>query len=197
MVVLSIIMMGGTMLFPDDRVHQILGIALLVLWICHTVFHRRWYASLFRGKYTPFRIIQLVVNIGISMCALLLMTSGLMMAWFMPVSVGLDFARTAHLVSSHWYYILMSVHLGMHLSQIFARLKIADSWAFRVCMWGVCAYGLYAFIVRGVWKYMFLLQPFFFLDLDHGYILFAVDYIAILVMFATGAYYIKKGFADA
>ena len=31
------------MLFPDDRVHQIFGIALLVLWIVHVVLNRHWY----------------------------------------------------------------------------------------------------------------------------------------------------------
>ena len=49
----------------------------------------------------------------------------------------------------------------------------------------VCAYGLYAFIARGVWKYLILRQQFFFFDLERGYILFAIDYISIIILFAT------------
>nr|WP_318739969.1 hypothetical protein [uncultured Treponema sp.] len=49
----------------------------------------------------------------------------------------------------------------------------------------VCAYGLYAFIARGVWKYLILRQQFFFFDLERGYILFALDYISIIILFAT------------
>ncbi|MBQ7166888.1 MAG: endonuclease, partial [Treponema sp.] len=48
-----------------------------------------------------------------------------------------------------------------------------------------CAYGVYAFITRGVWKYLVLRQQFFFFDLERGYILFALDYISIIILFAT------------
>ena len=37
MTLLSIILMGGTILFPDNRVHQIFGIALVILWVVHIV----------------------------------------------------------------------------------------------------------------------------------------------------------------
>jgi len=40
MTVLSIILMGGTVLFPDDKIHQILGMTLLVLWAVHIVLNR-------------------------------------------------------------------------------------------------------------------------------------------------------------
>ena len=32
MMLLSIALMGGTMLFPDECVHQVLGMALLAMW---------------------------------------------------------------------------------------------------------------------------------------------------------------------
>lgn len=41
MTILSIMLMGGTMLFPNDRIHQIYGIALVVLWAVHVVLNRR------------------------------------------------------------------------------------------------------------------------------------------------------------
>ena len=52
--------------------------------------------------------------------------------------------------------------------------------------------GVYAFIVRGVWKYMFGLQQFFFFDFERGYVLFALDYISIIVLFGTVSYYLSK-----
>ena len=48
----------------------------------------------------------------------------------------------------------------------------------------LAAYGIYAFVARGLWKYLTLQQPFFFLDLERGYLLFALDYIAIMALFA-------------
>lgn len=56
----------------------------------------------------------------------------------------------------------------------------------------VCAYGIYAFIVRKIALYLFLRQQFFFFDLERGYILFAVDYLAILILIATASQYIGK-----
>lgn len=47
------------------------------------------------------------------------------------------------------------------------------------------AYGIYAFIERGLRKYMTLQQPFYALDLEHGYLLFTLDYIAIMALFAV------------
>lgn len=121
MTLLSIVLMGGTMLFPHDKVHQILGMILLALWAVHISLNRKWYGTLFRGKYNARRIFQSVVNCGILVCVVLLILSGLSMAWFMPFNIGISTSRTIHLVSSHWYYIFMSFYLGFHSEQIFSK----------------------------------------------------------------------------
>jgi len=213
MTLVSIVLMGGNYLFPADIVHEILGVALFVLWAVHIALNRRWYSALFRGKYNPYRIMQAVVNFGILLCAILLAVSGIMMAWFLPesVNVPLGFARTAHLVSSHWYYVFMSLHLGMHIGMIANKIRLsrtqqechsraltressdkAKAIAAKVLLTLVCVYGIYAFIVRGVGKYMFLRQQFFFLDLEKGYLLFALDYLSILVLIATASHWLGK-----
>jgi len=222
MTILSVILMGGTVLFPNDKVHQILGMALLALWAVHIVLNRKWYGAVLKGKYNPYRIMQTVVNFGILLCAILLAVSGMMMAWFLPesVNVPLGFARTAHLVGSHWYYIFMCAHLGMHVGMIANKIRLSRTQqkchssvqqechsraltressgkaikaiAAKVLLTLVCGYGIYAFIVRGVGKYMFLRQQFFFLDLEKGYLIFALDYLSILVLIATASHWLGK-----
>lgn len=194
MTILSVILMGGTMLFPDDWIHQICGIALVVLWAVHVVLNRRWYGSLFKGKYQPYRIIQVIVNCGVLLCALLLMISGLLMAWFIPadwVGEALGFARTTHLLASHWYYIFMAFHIGLHTAMIANKMKIHGLFPRIICII-ISLYGIYTFITRGIWKYMFGLQQFFFFDFERGYTLFALDYISVLVLFGTMSHYIAK-----
>ena len=187
MTILSIILMGGNYLFPVDLVHEILGVGLFVLWAVHIILNRRWYGALFRGKYTPYRIMQTVINCGILICTVFLMISGIILSnhlfTFLNIQSGLGFARIAHLLASHWYYLFMSLHIGLHVGRLFQNVttKILP----RILLAIVCAYGLYAFIVRGVWKYLILRQQFFFFDLERGYILFAVDYISIIILFAT------------
>ena len=170
MTILSIILMGGNYLFPADLVHEILGVGLFVLWGVHIALNRRWYGAIF------------------------LMISGIILSnhifTFLNIQGGLGFARIAHLLASHWYYLFMSLHIGLHVGRFFqnATAKIIP----RIILALVCVYGIYAFIARGVWKYLILQQQFFFFDLERGYILFAIDYISIIILFATLSHLLAK-----
>ena len=84
----------------------------------------------------------------------------------------------------------MSLHIGLHVGRLFQNItaKIIP----RIILALVCAYGIYAFIARGVWKYLILQQQFFFFDLERGYILFAIDYISIIILFAALSYLLVK-----
>ena len=228
MTILSIILMGGNYLFPADIIHEILGVALFVLWGVHIALNRRWYASLvqasklitstnandrrsygaiFRSKYNPYRVMQTIINCCILICTIFLMISGIILSnhlfTFLNIQGGLGFARIAHLLASHWYYLFMSLHIGMHVGMIANKIKQKSQAAKdsqdipdagkkslrkilpRILLALACLYGLYAFIARGVWKYLILQQQFFFFDLERGYILFALDYISIIILFAA------------
>ena len=194
MTVLSIILMGGNYLFPEDIVHEILGVGLFVLWGVHIALNRRWYSAIFRGKYNPYRVMQTFINCGILICTIFLMISGIILSnhifTFLNIQGGLGFARIAHLLASHWYYLFMSLHIGLHVGRLFQNItaKIIP----RIILALICAYGIYAFIARGVLKYLILQQQFFFFDLERGYILFAIDYISIIILFATLSHLLAK-----
>ena len=187
MTLVSIVLMGGNYLFPADIVHEILGVALFVLWAIHIFLNRRWYGAIFKGKYNPCRIMQTVINCCILICTIFVMISGIILSnhlfTFLNIQSGLGFARIAHLLSSHWYYLFMSLHIGLHMGRLFQN--VAAKIFPRIILVLVCAYGLYAFIARGVWKYLVLKQQFFFFDLERGYVLFAMDYISIIILFAV------------
>ena len=209
MTILSIILMGGNYLFPADIVHEILGVALFVLWAVHITLNRRWYGAIFKGKYNPYRVMQTIINCCILICTIFLMISGIILSnhifTFLNIQGGLGFARIAHLLASHWYYLFMSLHIGLHVGMIFGNKGTSTSAdpstgsgttrtaiIPRIILALVCAYGIYAFIARGVWKYLILQQQFFFFDLERGYILFALDYISIIILFATISHFIAK-----
>ena len=223
MTLVSIELMGGNFLFPAEIVHEILGVALFVLWAMHIFLNRRWYGAIFKGKYNPYRVMQTVINCCILICTIFLMISGIILSnqlfTFLNIQSGLGFARIAHLISSHWYYLFMALHIGLHVGVITNKMRhpapinchpelISGSSTNempkqvrhdklckiiqRIILALVCAYGLYAFIARGVWKYLVLKQQFFFFDLERGYILFAMDYISIIILFATISHFIAK-----
>ena len=187
MTLVSIVLMGGNYLFPADIVHEILGVALFVLWAIHIFLNRRWYGAIFKGKYNPYRIMQTVINCCILICTIILMISGIILSnhlfTFLNIQSGLGFARIAHLLASHWYYLFMSLHIGLHMGRLLQN--VAAKILPRILLVLTSLYGLYAFIARGVWKYLVLKQQFFFFDLERGYVLFAMDYISIIILFAT------------
>lgn len=216
MTLVSIVLMGGAYLFPADIVHEILGVTLFVLWAVHITLNRRWYASLvrtsklitsknandrrsyaslFRGQYNGRRVLQTIINCGILVCVIFLMISGIILSnhifTFLGIESGLGFARVAHLLASHWYFLFMSLHIGMHVEMILSKLKIRPL-ILRIILTIVCLYGVYAFMSRGVWKYLILRQQFFFFDLEKGYVVFVLDYIAILFLFAAISHIIAK-----
>ena len=195
--ILSLLLMGGNMFFPWAPAHEIIGVLLIAVWAVHVYANRRWFKAVIRGRYNPYRIMQTVVNFGMLICAVLLAISGVMLSnhvfAFLGIESGASFARTAHLLASHWYFVFIALHIGLHVNVIFSRLGIAQlvmksraaTAAIRVIVGLIGAYGVYAFIERGLWKYLTLQQPFFFMDLERGYVLFALDYIAIMALFAS------------
>ena len=222
MTILSIILMGGNYLFPADLVHEILGVGLFVLWTLHIILNRRWYGAIFKGNYNPYRVMQTIINCCILICTIFLMISGIILSnhifTFLNIQGGLGFARITHLLASHWYYLFMSLHIGVHVGMISNTMchshapqdchsraptressdkKIIGSSPImtlvgKILLALVCLYGIYAFIARGVWKYLILRQQFFFFDLERGYILFAIDYISIIILFATLSHLLAK-----
>ena len=190
MAVLTLILMGGNGLFynafgemlDSGLVHEILGAVLFVLWAVHIVWNRAWIKGFLKGKYNALRIVRTVINVGVIGCVLFLIISGVMLSnhifsW-LGIESGASFARNAHMLASHWYLVFVSLHIGLHLS-LFIRGRVATGIAAALG-----AYGIYAFVARSLWKYLTLQQLFFFLDLEHGYLLFVLDYIAIMAMFA-------------
>ncbi len=62
MTVATLVLMGGNYFFESTAVHEILGVVLLVLWAVHITLNRRFFLSLFKGRYNAFRILQAVVD---------------------------------------------------------------------------------------------------------------------------------------
>lgn len=80
MTLISLMLIGGNYFFPWTGVHEILGVLLFVFWGMHVALNRRWYASLLKGSYRPFRIMQTIVNCGILVCTAFLMISGIVLS---------------------------------------------------------------------------------------------------------------------
>ncbi len=171
--------------------HEYAGIAMFILFIIHNYLNIKWYKVLFKGKYTPYRILSTFINISILIIMILLMVSGIIMSEyafkFLNLNFGNSISRLIHLSLSYWEYILMSFHLGMHLGQIINKNR---KYIFVII--AVALYGVYTFLTRKIWSYMLLINKFAFFDTDENIFKFIIDYTAIMILFAMLGYYISS-----
>ncbi len=188
-----------------DSAHEWLGVGMLILWIAHHILNRNWYSHLFKGKYTPTRILQTVTNFAVLLSMFGLMVSGIILSRevfaLLPISGGIAPARSLHILCAFWGFVLMAFHLGLHWNMILGMMRKAAGpvkskgkrIALRVTAAMVAGYGLYAFIKNQFLSYMFLTSPFVFFDFERPVLLFFIEYIAIMELFVFLSYYISRG----
>ncbi len=187
----------------SNALHEWLGTGLFVLFIVHHLLNLNWHRTLLKGRYTPARIMMLALDLLLFTAMLGMMVSGILLSrevfGFLHLRAGM-FGRRLHMVSTAWGYVLMAAHLGLHWGQVVAaaKKKIHVPAVVPKAVAAVLAvYGAYAFYVRGLWKYLFLLVEYAFFDYEEPALLFFADYLAILALFAAAAYYTSKRFRTA
>lgn len=188
-----------------DFAHEWLGAGMLFLWVVHHILNRSWYNHLFKGKYTPVRFFQTATNFAVLLCMFGLMVSGIILSRevfaFLRISGGIALARSLHVLSAFWGFVLMALHLGLHWNMILGMAcKAAGPAAsrplrilLRTAAALVAGYGLYAFLKNQFLSYMFLTSPFVFFDFERPVLLFFAEYIAVMGLFVFLAHYASKG----
>ena len=173
--------------------HEWLGVAMFALTILHQVLNRKYYAAIFKGRYNLLRIFRLIVNILLLVTFVCTALSGMMMSRFAtPFMNGIlkpSFIRQAHLALSHWSFVLMGIHLGLHFGIVASRLKKrAVRIALVVVMSGISVYGFYLFFKAGFLDYMLLKVPFAFFDFSKPWWLVVLENLAMLLSWGFAAY---------
>lgn len=184
--------------------HEWLGMGLFLLFIVHHILNRSWLKHVFRGKYTPFRILQTVLVFFVLSSMLASMVSGIIMSRyvfaFLNLRGGLGWARTVHMLAAYWGFVFLSLHLGLHWSVMIGiakkQVKAKSSvWSVIVKMLGIliAGYGGYAFVQRQIASYMFFQSMFVYFDFEEPLVFFILDYMAIMGLFVWVGHYVSKG----
>lgn len=200
----ALMLVSGYQLW-GEAVHEWVGTGLFVLFVIHHWLNRRWYPCLFRGRYTPVRIVQLIVDLLVFAVMLMQMYSGIVLSRyvfvFLPIEHGLALARQLHILGAYWGILLMSLHLGLHWDMILGmarnRVNIKGTsktrTAFCFCAGLIIAgYGAFVFVNRDFPTYLFLRSEFVFLDYSEPAVSFYRDYLALAGLGIFIAYYISK-----
>ena len=188
--------------------HEWLGISLFILFIAHVALNYRFFATLFKGKYSPARIVTVTINFLLLAAMIMCVISSLFVSGviFKDLNLGNKMlGRNLHLVFTAWAFLLANVHFGLHLPHILCkiRLRIAGKKAEKAlvvigCVASVIiiAYGLYAATFsRRIYEELFFLTSFKNVDESVPMPVRYIEVTAMALSFALIAYFIKKLFS--
>ena len=162
-----------------EMAHEWIGMGMTVLVIIHQVLNRKWYGALYKGKYNPYRRVITVLNILLLLSFALTAFCGMSMSGYaVPFLYGMapvSFVHRMHLSMSHWAFVLMGLHLGMHIPAMAAGLKRHDKTnTVLACVFTLIGgIGFWLFLRNGMPNYLFFRVPFAFLDYEKaGWLVF-------------------------
>ena len=170
-----------------EVLHEWIGMVMTLLVIIHQVLNLKWYGVLFKGKYRTYRILTTAVNILLLLSFLLTAFCGMSMSGHaVPFLYGMapvSFARRMHLSMSHWSFVLMGLHLGLHIPAMTAKMKLEGIMktllSIAFCCTAIAGLGL--FIQNGMIDYMLFRVPFAFLDYEKAGALVILENIVMLM----------------
>lgn len=176
---------------------------MFALFLLHYGLNIQWWKRVRKGRYTPMRLVTLVLDLLLLVDMICLMVSGIMMHryvfGFLPIQGGMALARMMHIAASYWGFVLMSAHLGMHWNMVMgmARKGLRAAAPVRgrtICLrittaW-IALYSLFAFWKHDIASYLFLRVEFVFFDFEQSPILFFAAYLAMIGLFAALAHYL-------
>ena len=176
----------------DEAAHEWLGISMVTLVIVHQVLNRKWYSAIFGGKYNPYRIVNSIITILLLISFALTAISGISMSNhavpFLYNLVNVNTARVMQLAFSYWAFILMGLHIGMHIGVMAAKIKNPIRSIMLALFTVIAGYGFYLFLKSGIINYITFKTHFAFLDYEKHAALVFFENVSMLIFFAFVAH---------
>ena len=171
-----------------EAAHEFLGVGMTVLVIVHQVPNRKWYVSLFKGNYRGFRLLSIIVNVLLIISFALTAASGMSMSNhavpFLYNLINVNTARVMHLAFSFWSFILMGLHIGLHISAMTAKMQPTVKKVFSIIFTLIAGYGFYLFLKSGIINYITFKTHFAFLDYEKDALLVFLENVSMIICFA-------------
>lgn len=170
--------------------HEWIGIVMTVLVITHIILNRKWYSTIFKGKYNAYRIVTTIVNAMLMTAFLVTAFCGMAMSGnavpFMHGIIPVSIARMVHLSVNQWTFVLMGIHLGMHIPVITADMKISGKarTVITAVFCGIAGAGLFFFIRNGLFGHMFFQVMFAFFEYEKPGLVVFMENIVMLIFWA-------------
>lgn len=200
-----IILVLMSYMITGQKLHEWLGAGVFILFLLHNILNYKWYASLFKGKYSAVRTTKTITNAVILVTFLILIVSGIVMSLYVFPFAALKrytaVARKLHLSLSHLIFILMSLHFGMHWSTVMGVFRkiffkgnrsSVRTMILRIISVTAAIYGIFRFIELDFISYISMKVQFAFFDIGQPSVLFYLDYLVVSILFVFIGHYFTK-----
>lgn len=155
-----------------EAAHEWTGIIMTAVVITHQILNRKWYTALFKGKYNAYRTLTAVMDLLLITAMFFTAFCGMAMSEyavpFLYWTSKVFFVRPTHLAMNHWAFLMMGLHLGLHVPVMTARWKLKEP--AKTVITVVCSVfgglGLWLFLKNGMQNYLFFRVPFAILDYE-------------------------------
>ena len=193
-----VILMGHHI--TENLIHEILGTILFILFIVHHILNYRYYKTIFKGKYNLKRTFILIIDLLllISMIGMMISAINISSDVFAFLNIPTTiFGRQLHMLSTSWAFVIMSIHLGLHLGVFINKLnkKMKNSvleYVYYLILILIVIYGVYSFKKLNFISDMFLLNSFKFYDFNESPIIFYLHVISSSLFIGLTIYFINN-----
>lgn len=177
--------------------HEINGIFLVLLFMVHNIFNYKWYKSIGKLKKTPYNNITLAVNIAAAIFVIILIASGVMLSRtifsFTDEGEGI-FIKRIHTFAAYWFFILVSIHIGMHGKRVYNLLpsSVRNNRFTKIAPAAIVIYGIYVSFKRDIGARLIMYFSFDFWDESRLALWFFMENIAVMSLYAIIAFYMSN-----
>lgn len=183
----------------QEAPHEWLGVILFVLMVIHIVLNRRWLASVFRGRHSALRIVQIVVVVGLAICIIGQLASSLVLSkhafGFLPAFPGAGWARSVHMLCSYWAFVFAFAHAGLHV-KVPKSMVPWQKWTARIIIAAVACFGAFSFAQLGLWQYLTGQVQYAYADYSVPLAFASARYASIAILVTSVFHCIRWGIAS-
>ena len=160
--------------------------------------------NLFKGKYNLKRVFLTLIDILLLFCMIGIIVSSIIISndvfAFLKIQTTI-FGLKLHMLSTSWGFVIMSIHLGLHLNVLISKInkKMENStfeYVYYLVFVLILVYGIYSFIKMNFISDMFLLNPFKVYNFDESPFVFYLHILSSSLFISLTIYLInslKKG----
>lgn len=187
-----------------NTIHELVGFAVLILFIVHNFLNRRWYKLILKGKHNLRRILQITINLLFLVTMAMMMISAVLISSdlfpYIPIKNDMTL-RQLHVQTAYWGFVIMSVHIGFSWGMIVnsvrrmmgitgtSRIRTIGLRVFAVL---IVTYGVHSSFEREMGSKLMIYNPFGSWSNDHSTIKFLIDYLSIMGIYVCGTHYALK-----